>query len=292
MEYYQITDLEQLTGIKAHTIRIWEKRYGLITPKRTSTNIRFYDNDEARRLLNITTLVKHGYKISKLATLSESEIAELLRYTMAGLPNDAICETFINNLIAAMLKMDEVAFEKTFASLLVRFGLYKGMLDVIYPFLMRLGILWQTNDVAPIQEHFASGIIRRKLMSAIDGLPQTTKKHKRFILFLPPEEWHEIGLLFSEYLIRKEGIQVINLGQNVPYQNVIHISRELHPTHILTFFVARKEPAEMNGFLKTLLKDNPEARVLISGSSFNMDEIVSHKNLIRLQSPQQLVEML
>ncbi len=292
MEYYQIADLEHLTGIKAHTIRIWEKRYNLIDPHRTDTNIRYYDNEHARKLLNISSLINAGYKISKIAVLSDEELNKLILESAKAADEDGITGNLINTLTSSMLTYDEVSFEKTFSSSLTRLGMYNTFLKVIYPFLFRVGSLWRANETMPAQEHFASGIVRRKLMSAIDGLPSPSKKNKKFILFLPPNEWHEIGLLFAEYIIRSNGFAVVNLGQNVPYDNLLEVASTTKSSHAITFFISRRDADVIKLQIKQLLERNKEMQILVSASSTNKDNIPSHKRLTLMNNPEDLLKFL
>ncbi len=292
MEFYQITDLEHLTGVKAHTIRIWEKRYNIIKPHRTATNIRYYNNEQVRRLLNITSLINIGYKISNVAKLNDEALNKLILDQKDEKNEDSISAGLINSLVSAMLTYDENSFEKAFASSLTRLGMNNTMLKVIYPFLYRVGMLWRTNEVMPAQEHFASGLLKRKLMSAIDGLPTATKKMKKFVLFLPPDEWHEIGLLFSEYIVRNNGFVVVNLGQNVPYDNLIEVANSLKCTHIITFFTSRKEEEEIKIPLKKILDKNKTVQLLVSASGTNKEYIPKHKRILELNKPEDLLNFL
>ena len=171
MKMYHISELEQLSGIKAPTIRVWERRYNLIRPGRTETNIRMYDDRQVRKLLNVVTLLSNGYKISKIAELDEEDLhAMVLGLQGSTVETDDAALAFINGLVAAMLTFDEANFEKTYAAAVKRYGMFDAMLKVFYPLLEKIGIMWSTEDAMPVQEHFASSIIRRKLMAATDAL--------------------------------------------------------------------------------------------------------------------------
>jgi MerR family transcriptional regulator, light-induced transcriptional regulator len=285
MKLYQIADLEQLTGIKAHTIRIWEKRYNLIEPIRTSTNIRRYSDDHLRKLLNVTTLLSSGMKISRIAELKDKEIDSLVKETHHHNERDAIVTAFINELTDSMVRLDEQAFERSFASVTNRFGLFDGMINVFYPLLVKIGVLWVANNISPYQEHFASSIIRRKIMSATDGLP-IPKKRKKFLLFLPQDEYHEITLLFANYMIRAAGYETIYLGQNVPFDNVAAIVKIKKPDFLLTFFVSGKIDTNSDYFKKYVSIKGPQ--ILVSGNPLLVGELNSRKNLNVLKTPQDL----
>jgi len=266
MQTYPINELERLTGVKAHTIRIWEKRYNLITPDRTDTNRRYYNDDQVRKLLNVTTLMAYGHKISKIASYSDDEMHSHIQQQMTIESQDNIGSGFINDLLKTMLEFDEAGFEKIFSAVVTRFGLFEGMLQVVYPFLNKVGVLWSVDKTAPVQEHFATCIIRRKLMAAIDGLLPATVQGQKFLLFLPEEEWHEIGLLFSSYVIRSKGYDALYLGQNVPTENIVKICGLLKPDYILTFYVAARPSAEIDSQLKSFAKSCPNAKILIAGN--------------------------
>lgn len=289
---YQINDLERLTGIKAHTIRIWEKRYGLVQPFRTSTNIRYYDDDHVRKLLNVATLLDGGYKISRIAALSEKEMKELLQGMRNRTETDIVSRGFVNDLVVAMLSFDEPAFEKTFSAAVTRFGLYDAMLKVIYPFLYKVGLLWTLAETIPAQEHFASCIIRKKLMAAIDGLPSPGRKDKHFVLFLPPGEWHDVGLLFSEYMIRSKGYPVIYLGQNVPLENLSQVMNATTVTHAVGFFVTGRPDEEIEAFLSDICNKFKNINVLIGGHAALNSAAKFPAAVTRLHAPQDLLNIL
>lgn len=292
MSSYQIADLERLTGIKAHTIRIWEKRYNLIEPHRTSTNIRYYDDAQAKKLLKVSTLLAHGLKISKVSQFSDKEINFKIQELQKQGPDDVICSGYINELIGSMLVFDENGFERAFSSAVVRFGMYQAMLKVFYPFLYKTGLMWSLEEAMPVQEHFATSIIRRKLINAIDGLLPPTKKLKSFLLFLPNDEWHETGLLFSDYIIRSQGYKTIYLGQNVPAENLKEVIINTKPTHILTLYIARRELSIIEKELTTISKQNPNLKLLVAGSPSFEKISKKFKSLIILKSPEDLLKFL
>lgn len=234
LDSYSISSVEQLTGIKAHTLRVWERRYRSLIPHRTDTNIRYYDDSQLKKILNISTLLAHGHKISNLSTYSDEKLNELLNAIFNSSDKNAN-DVHVNMLIDHMLAFDERAFDKVLSNAILRYGFYEAVIDVIFPFLRKTGLLWSTSNAAPSQEHFASGLVRRKLLAAIDGIPYPDTIKKKFILFLPPDEWHEIGLLLADYLIRKRGGESINLGQNVPYSGLKIAVERSKATHMITF---------------------------------------------------------
>jgi len=293
MKFYKITDLEQLTGIKAHTIRIWEKRYNLIEPARTDTNIRRYDDAQVKKLLNVSTLLSQGYKISKIAQLKDKEINATILGLQQGHGEDVINKTFVNDLASAMLEFNETAFEKTFSAAVNRLGLYEAMLQVFYPLLYKIGVMWASDTAMPVQEHFASAIIKRKLSAAIDGLPTPAKRKKKFLLCLPPNEYHEIALLFSNYIIKAKGYETIYLGPNVPYENINEVLKYIKPNYLITFFIAGQNEKDLKEVIKhNISLSQKELTVLIGGSAENLKKIKIQKNTQLLHTPADLLNFL
>ena len=204
MASYSIKYLEDISGIKAHTVRIWEQRYKLLKPKRTDSNIRYYDDSQLRKILNVTTLLNAGYKISEIGEMSDVEMNQVLKQHLEGVGNkDAALEHYTNELIVASLNFDKPSFERQFNSCLLKFGFSKTLEEIFYPVLKRVGLLWQSEEINPSQEHFISNLVKQKLYSAIDGISEPSNSPKTCILFLPEGEHHEIGLLYFNYLLLK-----------------------------------------------------------------------------------------
>jgi len=260
---YSIKDLEQLSGIKAHTLRIWEQRYNIFQPQRTNTNIRLYTPEELKTLLNISVLNAHGIKISKIANMSEYELCnEVRKFTEA-------CHNFtdqVQALTISMMDLDEDRFEKIINTNLLHFGLEKTMVDIIHPFLIHIGVLWQTGSVNPAQEHFITNLIRQKLYVAIDG--QRIVKHpnaKKFILFLPEGELHEISLLFANFVLKSKGHIVTYLGQSLPMSEVIAISGLKNPDYIFTIITSTPHQENAIQYIKTLSEALPSQTLHVTG---------------------------
>ncbi len=267
MRLYQITELEQLTGIKAHTIRIWEKRYNLIEPDRTNTNYRRYSDDQVKKLLNVSTLLSNGYKISKIAGFSEKDFYLKIIESKANKIEDVIFTTFVNDLLSAMIDFDEQKFEKAYSAVINRLGLFEAMLNVFYPLLNKIGLLWSINNVSPAQEHFASCLLKRKIMSATDGLPFAKSRKKKFLLLLVPGEMHDISILFANYIIRSKGHETIYLGQDVPYENISLVVKQTKPNFVLTFFTLPQNPKDVYNDFKKNVHLGENTKLLISGQS-------------------------
>lgn len=260
MGSYSIKDLEKLSRVKAHTIRIWEKRYGLLAPERTGTNIRFYSDEDLRKLLNISLLNNNGVKISKVANMSDAQ----LRAQVLEMQNEHEGITdHVESLILAMTELDEERFEKVMGNCVLRSGFEATMLEVIQPFLQRVGVLWLIDAVKPGQEHFISNLIRQKVISAIDGLvPVKHEKPLTILFFLPEGELHEMGLLFGHYLARKHGHKSIYLGQSVPFEDLAPVVEHRRPDTLVTGFISHQNVQEVNDYLLKLHAQFPGKRTL------------------------------
>lgn len=263
MSKYSIKDLEQLSGIKAHTLRIWEQRYNIITPKRTDTNIRTYDDHDLKLVLNISLLKDHGYKISEISKMGVEEMyGEVVKISDRQLnyPDQ------IHALTISMIDLDEERFEKIISTNILQFGFENTMIHIVYPFLSRLGTLWVTGSVGPAQEHFISNLIRQKIIVAIDG--QVSKQRpsgKRYLLFLPEGELHEISLLFASYIVRARYNKVIYLGQSLPFNELIFAYNVHRPDYIFTVLTSVPANHEVQPFVNRMAKTFPDAHLLFTG---------------------------
>ncbi|MEI6410077.1 MAG: MerR family transcriptional regulator [Bacteroidota bacterium] len=232
MAIYSIRDLEKLTGIKAHTIRIWEQRYGLIEPARTDTNIRYYTDENLRHLFNIALLNRNGFKISKLAKMRQEEVANRVAEISE---NNGSQNAQIDALTLAMIDLDEQGFEHVFSAYVWEHGFERTMLELIYPFLDKLNVLWLTNSISPAHEKFVGNLIRRKLMSAIDKESvQLPKDAKTFVLYTPENESQELTLLFVQYLLRTRQLKVVYLGANTSLNDLRDACQPLRPDYVFT----------------------------------------------------------
>tara|TARA_R110000850_G_scaffold7008_3_gene26430 strand:+ start:1984 stop:2874 length:891 start_codon:yes stop_codon:yes gene_type:complete len=274
---YSIKDLEQLSGIKAHTLRIWEQRYNLLKPKRTDTNIRYYDDVDLKLILNVAMLNTHGIKISKIAAMSSNDISqEIIRLTDHSMDhNDQI-----QALTICMIEMDEDRFEKVLSTNILKLGFEETVLDVIYPFLSKIGVLWQTGAINPAQEHFISNLIRQKLIVAIDG-QMGKSQGKTFMLFLPEGELHELSILFSSYLIKKHGHKVIYLGQSTPQIDLISVYKIQQPDYLLTIITSSPSGDKVQDYLNMLGKEFRNSEIFISGLQA-LDQSLSIPSNLRL----------
>ncbi len=274
MGTYSISRLEQLSGIKAHTIRIWEQRYKIFTPKRSEGNVRSYNDQQLKKLLNIVSLSNTGLKVSELCRLSEKDLAKLLEQQIQlSKSENTQYEYFISQLIISGLNYEEADFEKAFSACLLRFGLKNCYVNVIYPMMVRIGLMWGKDEFCPAQEHFLSNLLRQKFCTAIDALPAVSGKKSPWVLFLPEDEFHDLGLLFSSFLLRQHGERVIFLGSNVPMDSVKDVVKDIQPKHLFLFMVRHRPVEEVQDYLNQLEKYFKETRIHIAGNRNLADEL-------------------
>ena len=253
MDSFSISELAQYSGIKPHTIRIWEKRYKALKPERTSGNTRYYDNSQLRRLLNITSLMDSENKISDLCEMPDEKLEAMNWKQLHAATGPE--EYFVAQLISAALTYDEPNFVNIFSHCLLRFGMKDTYIKVLYPVLVRLGLMWLNGSLPTANEHFISNLIRQKLFTAIDSLPPGNVSEKPWVLFLPENEFHEIGLLLAHYLIRLAGRRVIYLGPNVPFYSLKQAILDLKAEYLLSFIVHRDFPKDIQKYLDQLSSD-------------------------------------
>ena len=247
---FSIKNLENISGIKAHTIRIWEKRYNLLSPERTDTNIRKYSLGSLRKLLNITLLYNNGIKISKIGKLSETEISVLINKISIQSKSE---QTSINSLKLSMVNFDPFLFDFTFEELIKVKDFEFIYLKVFVPLMIELGILWQTGTISPSHEHFITNLIKQKIHVQTDLVQVENKNQQKkpcFVLFLPENEIHELSLLFLNQLILSEGYKTIFLGQSLPTDSLTTLFNYASELNFITFCTVEPEPLKIDAFLK------------------------------------------
>ncbi len=261
---FSIKEVEALTGVKQHTIRIWEQRYNVPQPKRTATNIRYYTDNDLKLLLNIAMLNRIGHKISKIACLNECEIEKLVLEHIEK-SNSTLLQ--LESLINAVMRMDEKGLEKIIQRNILKEGFELTMTNLIFPFLHRVGMMWQAGCVCPAYEHFLASLIRQKIIAASDGL-KTEANHstKKFMLFLPQGESHELGLLYANYLIRSRGQQSVYLGQNLPFDCLQTAFNTFHPNYIVSVITSPTKLKDVQNFIQRLASSYPHTQIILSGT--------------------------
>jgi DNA-binding transcriptional MerR regulator len=278
---YSIKDVEKLTGIKAHTIRAWEQRYDILTPKRTDTNIRYYQDDDLKVLINIALLNKNGIKISKIAQMSEEEIAEnvALYSEVSG-----AYHAQVDALTLSMMELDELKFDRIMSANTQQIGFERTMLEVIFPFLDKLSLLWLTGSINPVQENFISYLIRQKIIVAIDELPIAPKETgKQFMIYLPEGEKQELSLLFMLYLLKSRKLPTIYLGQGITVDDLEDAYRIHKPDYIFTLITETFARESVQLYLNRLQHVLPGVRILVSGYQVIAQQIESQGNIEALE---------
>ena len=272
MGKYSIKELEQLTGIKAHTIRVWEQRYGILKPERSDTNIRTYCDSDLKHILNVSLLNQNGYKISKIACMTDCQIGEAI----LRLANPAEeCPHQISTLVSAMIEMDEHRFDKVLTTVILQKGFENAVNQLVLPFLQKIGILWQTGNINPAHEHFVSNIIRQKFIVAIDGqVIPSDYDAPRFILFLPEGELHELGLLFMQYILRARQMRVLYFGQNLPLADLIKAYEGFKPDYFCTIITSVPAREQLQSYLDCLAAQFPDSTFFVSGYQFVCNKLV------------------
>lgn len=264
---FSIRDMENLSGIKAHTIRIWEKRYNLFSPERTDTNIRTYNLASLQKLLNITLLYNNGYKISKIAKLGEAKIPVLVREIVAEKSEKSHA---LNSMKLAMLNFDQSLFLQTYNGLMKEKSFTQIFNEVFIPLLNELGLLWQTHTISPAHEHFIANLIKQKIYIHTEQLQEQepAQKDKVFVLFLPENEIHELGLLYLNYQLALRGYKTVYLGQTMPVENLVDLLKYYSNIRFVSYFTVAPTKDELEDYFKDfseVLEMAPESKLFVLG---------------------------
>lgn len=275
---FSISDIENLTGIKAHTIRVWEQRYHFFTPKRSETNIRYYDDDDLCMFLNIATLNEKGYKISKISKMEISEIFSLVKNLQEDHYNTNVQVQMLSN---AMVKMDDSEFDEILKGCIDDLGMEKAICDIIFPFMRKVGFMWQVGVINPAHEHFATQKIEQKIIHDTYNLNQKTNdESKRYLLFLPPNEHHEIGLLFAQYILKSKGHQTLYLGQNLPYDSLQEVVNYYEPDFAFTVLTIISSDNNIEQIIQKLEEKLSNTTLLLAGNQIANNTLSSRENTI------------
>jgi DNA-binding transcriptional MerR regulator len=262
MSSYTIKDLEQISGIKAHTIRIWEQRYNFLQPQRTQTNIRTYSSEELKIILNVSLLNKYGFKISHIDKMTPDQMEEKV-LDLNQL--DAEKERVVNAMIKEMVSLNMPAFERQLDLYIGQKGIEKTINEIIFSFLERVGVLWVTNHINPAQEHLATNIIRQKIILGIEKLAHLPQTSKRVVLFMPEGEYHEIGLLYVHYLLKQKGIGVDYLGSNVPMVDLKYLTEFKKVDYLYSHITSPAKGFKINKFFEQLAQVTSQIPIVLSG---------------------------
>jgi len=288
VDRFTISDIENLSGIKAHTLRIWEKRYGILVPKRKESNHRYYDNDDLKYILQVAYLYNNGYKISKIARLQKKELKNYIALDR----ENATQLYFENNLLQAALEFDETSFEETLNAAFERLGFEQCILKVVYPYFEKIGMLWMRDEAVPAQEHFSSNIIRNKIINAIDEIPIPREQNKKTVLlFTPEDEYHEIPLLFAHYLFKKHNKNVVYLGTNISVDALKILCTEKKQSQLFFNIITNFTGFSIDEYLRKLSKTFPSQKIIMSGP-LTHDVTVDLPNCTLLTSLENMIDFI
>ena len=288
VDQYSIKDLEIISGIKSHTLRIWEQRYALLVPARTETNIRYYSGNQLRELLNICVLYNNGFKISQIAKLDPSSIA---REVTAIIKDEPSVTGQVDILVIAMVELDEIRFQHTLHANISTIGVSATVEGIIFPFLRKIGFMWQTGAINPAQEHFVSNLIRQKIISEIDKFPPTDSSI-RGVLFLPEHEMHELSILYYLYLCKKAGIKCFYLGQSTPYEDLLDVLEYVKPNFILTVLTQPMKDVSTTEYISKIASSFPETTIIASGAQVYFLDSPESDNVVFFKSSAELNSIL
>ncbi|WP_420458179.1 MerR family transcriptional regulator [Neolewinella sp.] len=271
MAVYSIKDVEKLTGIRAHTLRAWEQRYDLVTPRRGQNNVRYYLDEDLHELLTVALLNKHGHRISKIAAMAPAErAAQLADLTSLNVGP----ETQLDALTLAIVEMDEEKFSLIIDTNIAQRGFEETMMEVVYPFLDKLGVLYFTGSVTPVQEAFAAHLIRQKILAATDRLPATPEEDRPvFALFLPEGERQELSMLFMQLLLKQRGFGVIYLGPNIGTQDLADVCQVRRIDYLFTILSNSYVERPVDQLVEDILTQCPDERLLLAGYQANLHDL-------------------
>jgi MerR family transcriptional regulator, light-induced transcriptional regulator len=261
---YFIRDIENLTGIKAYTLRVWEQRYNILETKRTDTNIRYYDDDDLRFLISVGILNSNGIKISKIAQMSTDEVQKYARiYSESQIKNDGVMQS----LGEATLRFDETEFFRVLNGYILRSGMETTMFDIIFPYLRHLGLLWLDGTISISHEHFVTNLLKQRLFVAINDLPNKVKPNgKKYVLFVPSGETHRLSVIFAEFMLRSRGQKVFSLGEGTPLEELHTIVKEVKPDAIFCSITSSNFSVPPQTYVKTLKNNWPKLHILLTGN--------------------------
>ncbi|MES2590134.1 MAG: MerR family transcriptional regulator [Bacteroidota bacterium] len=265
MDLFSISQLEELSGIKAHNIRIWEQRYDALKPIRSEGNTRYYDGFQLRRLLNIVSLKKMNYKLLDLCKMSDNELFELV-YLRLNQEKSKDENFYISQIISSCILFDEFKIGQLYDESVEKLGFNRTYREVILPLLKRVGLLWSSNFLNPAHEHFLSHVLKQKIYTETNALENTISSEKpRWILFLPENEFHDLSLLIANLLLKKNGVQVIYLGANLPLDSLVKIRKEICPENIMFFLIHQRSEQKSQDYLNEISSLFDESNCYFSG---------------------------
>jgi len=290
---YSISDLEQLSGIQSHTIRMWEQRYHALTPQRSAGNTRYYDDKQLVRLLNIVSINQLGLKISQICSLSDEQIHQLIDQEInQTVADNQQKEFYITQLLNYGIAYDEISFNELLSKCIQKYTLKNTYNTIIYPLLVRLGLMWRKDSICAAQEHFLTHIIKQKISVVTDALPRPKAQAPTWVLFLPEDEEHEIGLLFANFLLKQAGFKVIYLGSRVPLDSLIQVKKANRINQMLFFITRQKLISEAQSYIDQLTALFPSIPIHLAGNPALIAALALPKNLYGISNAKQFENMI
>jgi DNA-binding transcriptional MerR regulator len=289
MQKFTIRDIENLTGIKAHTLRVWEQRYGFFQAQRKESMHRFYDNEDLKKLLRVAFLYHTGWKISKIADLGEGAVLEEVR--KAASAGNSQQASYVIQLIEAALDFDEYTFTSLLDTITVQIGFEDCITQVCYPYLQKIGLLWSTNNIIPAQEHFTSYIIQNRIIRETDTITRKEKQSPELVLFCPRGEHHELPLLFINYLLKKNHRGTIFLGPNVELPVLEQVASLPGIRYIYFHLITNLTGFFLDDYLEQVCRLFPDKRIIASGVS-TWHSQRTFANLTILRSDKEIYEFI
>lgn len=284
MQNFSIRQIELLTGIKSHTLRIWEQRYDFFKAQRKESNLRFYTNEDLKKLLCISFLYHNGWKISKIAALPD----EAIRTEAEKIPlAEGNYATAIQQLLKAAVEFNEAAFVAILNELIGKIGFERVITGVCYPYMVRVGLLWDTNRIIPAQEHFSSYIVQNKIISETEKLSSSQSGEPEIVLFCPENEFHEMPLLFINYMLRKRGWRVLYLGINVKLDDLKEVAQLPGIRYLYLHLISNFTGLSMDDYFEVLRKTFPDKTLVASGKGIEKSQR-SFVNLHLLQRDEEI----
>lgn len=288
---YFIKDVENITGIKAFTIRVWEQRYGMLVPKRTDTNIRYYEEEDLKYMMNVALLNHHGYKISKIAEMNREEVQ---RRTLHISENNSSYQNQVQSLTNAMIAFDEKEFNKILSINILKLGMMETMTEIIFPFLQHVGILWLSGSINVAHEHFITNLVKQRLYVSIDQI--TTPKipeAKKFILFLPNGENHELSLLFASYILKTRGHEVIYVGSSTPVDDLNQLCKVHKPDVLFCAITNANSNMPIQVYVNTLHRNWADIPICLTGNQIvRRRDLKVPENCHIISTPQTFIDFL
>jgi DNA-binding transcriptional MerR regulator len=285
---FSISDIENLTGIKAHTIRVWEQRYNFFTPKRTETNIRYYDDQDLCTFLNIAVLNENGYKISKISKMEILEISQLVKTLQEDHYNINVQVQMLSN---AMLKMDDTEFDEVLNGCVKDLGMEKAICDIVFPFMRKVGFMWQVGTINAAHEHFATQKIEQKIIHDTYELKNyKSPNSKRYVLFLPPLEHHEVGLLFAQYLIKNKGHQALYLGQDLPFESLSEVVSYYQPDFVFSVLTIANYDMKIDEIVNKIRENIKDIALILAGAQISCNQFTEKPNTIFIKNIQEFID--